>query len=484
MARVAGPPRVLAVGAVVAVLAVVALGAAPTVSAGQVSEVPTTSTTAAAGSSTTLPDGATTTTTELVPPSSTTTRRPDLPSSTVAPSTTVTTLVPVPEVDPGAVPTDPLAGAFLTPEDQALYEALDGVGDARAGFYAAQPAFDPAVANAVLAPQVDQARTALDQALLAQRRALDHEATTSRALVAAEAELGGLDDERRARVADAASAEEDLRRRAVDAYVRSGGGIDVTSLAGAATAGEAAQRAGLLDAVLQGDVRAARDARAALDGLDDEERAGAERLATARRAALDAADARRAADWERMAAESMLAMYEAGSHVAIAGFVFPVDGQVTFIDSYGAPRNVGTGYEHWHEGTDVMAAMGTPVVAVEDGVVERARPSSLGGNALRLRGESGHGFYYAHLAAYAPGIAEGVPVAAGQLLGFVGDTGDARGGAPHLHFEIHRPGTDEPVNPYPLLAVAWRARQEVPLAAGTDGAAVAWLPTPTPTPTP
>jgi murein DD-endopeptidase MepM/ murein hydrolase activator NlpD len=424
-------------------------------------------TTSSSTSSTTAPDGSTTTTGPGDP--STTSSTAVTGSVTTATTamtepgaTSSTTGAPGPGVDDAQVSVDPLAGAFLTPQDQDLYEALDGLGDARSGFYAAQPAFDPAVANAVLEPEVLRARAALDRALASQQEAASHEATAAAELASAAEAVGGLDDERRARVEAAARAEEDLRRRAVDAYVRRGGGIDVSVLVGAATAGHAAQRAGLLDAVLRADVAAVRRAEAAVDGLDAGERAGADRLATARRTADAATEARRAADWERMAAESTLAMYEAGSHVAIAGFVFPVAGDVSFIDSYGAPRNVGTGYEHWHEGTDVMAAMGTPLVAVEDGVIVRARPNSLGGNAIRLRGASGHGFYYAHLAAYAPGIAEGSAVAAGQLLGFVGDTGDARGGAPHLHFEIHRPDSGEPVNPYPLLAVAWRARQEAP----------------------
>lgn len=466
--------RAARVGLVVALVAFAVVGTVggvgvdgdpPTAAAQVVEPDPTGSTATTATTTTTVPDDATTTTTRPGDPSSTTSTtvigQGTTTSSTPTAPTVSSSTTPAsgPEVDPAQGPVDPGPGEFLTPEDRDLYEALDGLGDARSGFYAGQPAFDPAAVNAVLEPEVLRARAALERALVAQRSASAHEAAAARELEAAVDAVGGLDDERRTRVEAAARAEQDLRRRAVDAYVRSGSGIDVSVLVGAATAGQAAQRAGLLDAVLRSDVAAVRRAAAAVDGLDAGERAGADRLASARRTAADAAEARRSADWERMAAESTLAMYEAGSHVAIAGFVFPVAGDVGFIDSYGAPRNVGTGYEHWHEGTDVMAAMGTPVVAVEDGVITRARPNSLGGNALRLTGESGHGFYYAHLAAYAPGIVEGAAVTAGQLLGFVGDTGDARGGAPHLHFEIHRPGTGEPVNPYPLLSVAWQARQ-------------------------
>jgi peptidoglycan LD-endopeptidase LytH len=69
-----------------------------------------------------------------------------------------------------------------------------------------------------------------------------------------------------------------------------------------------------------------------------------------------------------------------------------------------------------------------------------------------VKGESGTYYYYAHLAAFADGMHEGKVVDAGDLVGYVGDTGNAKGGAPHLHFEI-RPGGGAPVNPYPLLQV-------------------------------
>ena len=94
----------------------------------------------------------------------------------------------------------------------------------------------------------------------------------------------------------------------------------------------------------------------------------------------------------------------------------------------------------------------------------------LGGYRLWLRDEFGNDFYYAHLSAYTPLAIEGRSVEAGDVLGFVGDTGDAEGGTPHLHFEIHPAamlglGYDGVVAPYPIL-VAWQRAQDVSFSAG------------------
>lgn len=129
------------------------------------------------------------------------------------------------------------------------------------------------------------------------------------------------------------------------------------------------------------------------------------------------------------------------------GFVFPVAGPYRFSNDWGNPRSGGRS----HKGTDIVAAHGTPLVAVERGVISRMSFNSLGGTSLWLKGESGTSYYYAHLVAYADDLAVGQVVDPGTLVGFVGDTGNAKGGVPHLHFQIH-PGGGAPVNPYPLLA--------------------------------
>jgi murein DD-endopeptidase MepM/ murein hydrolase activator NlpD len=83
----------------------------------------------------------------------------------------------------------------------------------------------------------------------------------------------------------------------------------------------------------------------------------------------------------------------------------------------------------------------------------------LGGTKLWLKGESGTYYYYAHLSAFVEGMKDGDVVEAGDVVGLVGDTGNARGGAPHLHFEIH-PDGGQAVNPYPLLKVVDELRRQ------------------------
>ncbi|HAS11029.1 MAG TPA: hypothetical protein DCS55_11020 [Acidimicrobiaceae bacterium] len=147
-----------------------------------------------------------------------------------------------------------------------------------------------------------------------------------------------------------------------------------------------------------------------------------------------------------------LAVFSAGSEIVIRGFVFPVGEPFSFIDSWGYPRMMGTEYEHGHQGVDIMAPFDTPLYAVERGIVTRLGTDVLGGTKLWLKGQSGTYYYYAHLASYAEDMAEGAVVSAGDVVGFVGDTGNAQGGAPHLHFQVH-PGGGEAVNPYGLLRV-------------------------------
>ncbi len=99
----------------------------------------------------------------------------------------------------------------------------------------------------------------------------------------------------------------------------------------------------------------------------------------------------------------------------------------------------------------MVAARGTPLVAIEGGVIARLSNSSLGGITIWLTGSSGDEFYYAHLDGYASGLSSGQRVGVGDLIGYVGNTGNAQYTVPHLHFE-HHPGGGGAVNPYPLVA--------------------------------
>ena len=128
---------------------------------------------------------------------------------------------------------------------------------------------------------------------------------------------------------------------------------------------------------------------------------------------------------------------------------FPVAGPATYSDDFGAPRH--TPSLHDHEGTDIFAPRGTPVIASAPGTIRGlAVDTTIGGNSLKLFTADGSYFYYAHLAGFAPGIAEGSTVELGQVLGFVGDTGNALGTPAHLHYEIH-PAGGGAVNPVRFL---------------------------------
>jgi hypothetical protein len=145
--------------------------------------------------------------------------------------------------------------------------------------------------------------------------------------------------------------------------------------------------------------------------------------------------------------------------------IFPVVGATTYVDDFGQARAGGA-----HQGNDLMAAKKTPVVAVEAGKVKFWTTSANAGCMLYLYGASGTTYFYIHLnndltmkndnrgkcvpgVSYAPGLKDGAKVSAGQMIGYVGDSGDANGIASHLHFEVH-PGGGAAVSPYPYLQSA------------------------------
>ncbi len=136
-------------------------------------------------------------------------------------------------------------------------------------------------------------------------------------------------------------------------------------------------------------------------------------------------------------------------------------------DSWHAPRDGGA---RVHKGIDIFATRGTPAVAVEDGIVSFIGDERLGGHCVWLTTESGTAFYYAHLDHWAPGLYEGMEVQTGDILGYVGNTGNAIHTSPHLHFAINQ--NDQMVNPYPLLTHAvpvQHAHLHTPLSGGTYG---------------
>jgi murein DD-endopeptidase MepM/ murein hydrolase activator NlpD len=127
----------------------------------------------------------------------------------------------------------------------------------------------------------------------------------------------------------------------------------------------------------------------------------------------------------------------------VAGYVCPVHGPHHFSDDFGDAR-VG----HRHQGNDILSPYGTPVVAVISGVI-KTNYSRNGGISLYLEGSDGNEYFYAHNSRNV--ATTGQHVVTGEVIGYVGNTGDARGGPTHLHFERH-PGGGAAVDPYPFLS--------------------------------
>ena len=159
----------------------------------------------------------------------------------------------------------------------------------------------------------------------------------------------------------------------------------------------------------------------------------------------------------QVAGEPKVAIAE-GLVVGPAGLAIPVQGvkQDGLLDTFTQARAGG----RVHDAIDIMAAEGTPVIAAADGTIEKLFFSN-GGGGITIYERSNDGkwtYYYAHLQAYAPGLAEGQKVRRGQVIGRVGHTGNANAAGPHLHFAINRMEAGqkwyqgEPINPYPLLA--------------------------------
>ncbi len=171
--------------------------------------------------------------------------------------------------------------------------------------------------------------------------------------------------------------------------------------------------------------------------------------------------------------------------------VFPVSGASNFTDTFGAPRGTSK-----HEGQDIFAAKGTPLIAAADGTITWMRWGTgvRSGNLLQLTDDLGWFYYYIHLnndtpgtddgvnrydQAFADGITIGQRVKAGEVIGYLGDSGDAELTTPHLHFEIHKPGGPV-INPYGALLDARRFERSPAdrAAASPFGAAEAFVTNP------
>lgn len=170
--------------------------------------------------------------------------------------------------------------------------------------------------------------------------------------------------------------------------------------------------------------------------------------------------------------------------------VFPVVGPVTYSDTWGACR--GSGCSRSHKGVDIFGTKLAPLVAAEGGVITFIRQSglSISGNTVIIRSDSGWRYLYIHLNNDAPGTDDGsnpqgwiVPgrlrvgdrVEAGQVIGYLGDSGNAERTPAHVHFEVHQPGVGA-INPTPMVRAAEAAERRVSvasLASTTEGRAEA-----------
>ena len=152
-------------------------------------------------------------------------------------------------------------------------------------------------------------------------------------------------------------------------------------------------------------------------------------------------------------------------------YVFPIYGPAVYIDTFGVPRAT----DKFHHGDDVFGRLGQPILAVTDGTLFGVRYDKIGGYRLWLLDHQGNQFYYAHLSAYSTVVANGAHVHAGQVIGFMGNTGDAEGTPVHLHFEVHPVsllylGPDGAVDPTRYLR-RWKRQQTLPFPVSASFAA-------------
>ncbi len=341
--------------------------------------------------------------------------------------------------DPEIPPLDPIATAQARSEGEqaafAIRSRIKEIGTARLevaqdGSEAARLRLDEITSRYIAdAGEVQQRADDLDETQLGYRRLVE-------AFLAARDEL-----QRRVTILYSQGPGADL-----ESAVRSGDLLDVVRRSLVAQAVIEGGRDDVVDAYLTA-------AEQAPGGIDAERGA----IDDARDYLADLADAREVLGGELAAADAELA---AVRDAIVPDIVFPIAGtEYDFIDSFLFCRD---GCRRRHQGVDIMAPHGTPLLAVEQGVLFRLGTGRLGGIKLWLLGESGAAYYYAHLSGYSELAEEGAFVQAGDVIGFVGNTGNAISTPPHLHLEVHPTATGRAVNPYPLMRQAADLREQGP----------------------
>jgi len=445
----------LAVAAVTTFAPISAAAADPTTTTSTSEPADTTTTSSSepvdTTTSTSTPDSTTSTTT---PDPTTSTSTPDSTTSTTTPDSTTTTTPPPPDVPdeegdggppPVAPPVPPRSPETapsqpaIAPESIAARRQL--ISEQDAGFRTMLDAYRKAEAD-IRARIADAEKAKADAQLRVE--------AADAAVAQVEERTSRLNRKGERAVAELAEARKLFNDMVVQAFQRT---VDDATLLIAAANSEspndvAAART-YADLMGEGNAEAAAEYTKLRDKTKKDLVALSDELATAELELENAAGAQatETAKLEEATADlTELGLAPEHPLAAAAGWRFPVAGEHDFIDSWGFPRSNG----RTHKGADIFAAWGTPIVAIERGVISRVGTNSLGGLVVWLQGESGNAYYFAHLAAYAPGLAVGQVVDGGTLVGYVGNTGNAASTPPHLHFEVH-PGGGEAVNPYPLL---------------------------------
>lgn len=248
-----------------------------------------------------------------------------------------------------------------------------------------------------------------------------------------------------------------VKERAVQEYIRGGRSVLVfeTDLAATSRANALAEFVSVGDDDALDEYRRITEdlsvVRGALDGARAQQAALVETMqsrvntAFAELRKLEKLEAeRKQREREQAAARQASASRGAGpNYIAGTGsWMCPVQGPRAFTNDWGDPRSGG----RRHQGTDILAPRGTPVVANVSGTV-RGHNSRLGGISYYLNGDDGNTYFGTHLQSLSGASGR---VSQGTVVGYVGNSGNAQGGPTHLHFEIH-PGGGRPVNPYPTL---------------------------------
>ena len=431
----------------------------------------------------TLPDraGAQDAPSPSVPDPASTAPSTEVPVRELPPDTTVpvdTTVSAAPDDAPATAPnrheeigpaTTTVPGSTTVPDTTAVPSPVDGVveGETEAVPIVAPSLVDlpvrgsrparvvagvPARVNAL----IKEAKEANNEMVARLDEAVTANAVTGRAVATAQERMGRLSDKQRAAVAELADARRVFEDRVRWAYTR-GPTATLEGFLQSKDAAELADRRAMVQFVLQEDAGAVNRYLSLRDSVDAAVTSADDILSGAERAHARTQITEDAARGDVALTTLTMSIWQRGFK-GLRDLVFPVVGPHAFGSDFNAPRMVGTPDEHAHQGNDIAAPLGAALVAVEPGMVVAMGTDRLGGIKLWLAGRSGTYYYYAHLSRFADDVHEGDIVPAGTVLGFCGNTGNARGGIPHLHFEIH-PNGGPAVDPYQYLASADRRQR-------------------------